>query len=211
MSQGDSSRGEVFVVDDEPAVCDALAKVFSRAGYNVATFADGAALLAAVRGRSPTCIILDVHIPGQSGLDILAEMNAQNYPAPIFIMSGKGDIPMAIKAIKHGAFDFIEKPFRGSDLLARVRQAIEAHGRWAIEDTSAAGALHFPGRQALTRREQHVLTEIVAGATNKEAARRLGISPRTIEVHRANIMMKLGARNTADLTRIALGAKRSNG
>jgi FixJ family two-component response regulator len=211
MSQGDSSRGEVFVVDDEPAVCDALAKVFSRAGYNVATFADGAALLAAVRGRSPTCIILDVHIPGQSGLDILAEMNAQNYPAPIFIMSGKGDIPMAVKAIKHGAFDFIEKPFRGSDLLARVRQAIEAHGRWAIEDTSAADPFHFPGRQALTRREQHVLTEIVAGATNKEAARRLGISPRTIEVHRANIMMKLGARNTADLTRIALGAQRGNG
>jgi FixJ family two-component response regulator len=203
MSQEASSDGEIFVVDDDPAVRDVLTTVFSRDGFHVTNFADGASLLATTRIRTPICIILDVQIPGQSGLDILKELNAQDYPAPIFIISGQGDIAMAVDAIKNGALDFIEKPFRAGDIVMRVRDAIEAHGRRHGEaDPSNASLFHFPGREPLTRREQDVLTQIVAGASSKEAGRQLGISPRTIEVHRARIMAKLGAKNAADLVRI---------
>jgi FixJ family two-component response regulator len=203
MSQEASSDGEIFVVDDDPAVRDVLTTVFSRDGFHVTNFADGASLLATTRIRTPICIILDVQIPGQSGLDILKELNAQDYPAPIFIISGQGDIAMAVDAIKNGALDFIEKPFRAGDIVVRVRDAIEAHGRRHGEaDPSNASLFHFPGREPLTRREQDVLTQIVAGASSKEAGRQLGISPRTIEVHRARIMAKLGAKNAADLVRI---------
>ncbi len=202
MSQEAASAGEIFVVDDDPAVRDVLTAVFSRDGFQVANFADGASLLASAKMRTPLCIILDVHIPGKSGLDILKELNAQDYPAPIFIISGQGDIAMAVDAIKNGALDFIEKPFRGSDIVLRVREAIEAHKRRQADTDSKASSFHFPGREPLTRREQDVLTQIVAGASSKEAGRQLGISPRTIEVHRARIMAKLGAKNAADLVRI---------
>ncbi len=153
--------------------------------------------------------MLDVHIPGRSGLDILKELNAEDYPAPIFMMSGHGDIPMAVDAIRHGAFDFIEKPFRGSEIATRVRAAIEALARRrANEKTSDRLEFHLPaGREPLTPRESEVLAQVVAGASNKEAARQLGISPRTIEVHRARIMEKLGAKNIADLIRIIMSEK----
>jgi FixJ family two-component response regulator len=206
MSEETRPAGEIFIVDDDPAVCNVLSVVFSRAAYKVSSFAEGAAFLAAARARTPACIILDVHIPGKSGLDLLKELCAQDYPAPIFIMSGQGDIPMAVDAIKNGAFDFIEKPFRGSDVVIRVKEAIEAHARRSTLDRARPTPFHFPGREPLSRREQDVLAQLVAGASNKHAARELGISPRTIEVHRAHIMQKLGARNAADLFRIVMGA-----
>jgi FixJ family two-component response regulator len=209
MSQEAASAGEIFVVDDDPAVRDVLTTVFSRDGFQVANFADGASLLASARVRTPLCIILDVHIPGKSGLDILKELNAQDYPAPIFIISGQGDIAMAVDAIKNGALDFIEKPFRGSEIVARLDTAIEAYARRQAENSaSRIATLHFPGREPLTRREREVLEQFTAGASNKEAGRHLGISPRTIEDHRANIMKKLGARNAADLVRIVMTTQR---
>jgi FixJ family two-component response regulator len=208
MSQGDLSAGEVFVVDDDPAIRDALTNVLTRDGFQVANFADGASLLASARTRMPLCIILDVHIPGRSGLDILKELNAQDYPAPILIMSGQGDISMAVDAIRNGALDFIEKPFRATEIVARVREAIEAQGRRQSDpNASKSFSYHFPGREPLTPREQDVLTQIVAGASSKEAGRHLGISPRTIEVHRARIMEKLGAKNAADLVRIVFNQR----
>jgi len=197
--------GEVFIVDDDPAVRTALTAVFTHAGYAVTCFADGAALVAGARASTPICIILDVHIPGKSGLDILKQLNAEDYPVPIFMMSGQGDIAMAVDAIKHGALDFIEKPFRGSEVVARVEAAIEARKQQNADgDNAAAMRLYFPGREPLSRRERDVLAQIVNGASNKEAGRKLGISPRTIEVHRAHLMEKMGARNAADLIRIAL-------
>jgi FixJ family two-component response regulator len=202
MTEKVASRGEIFVVDDDPAVRDTLSMVLTAAGYQVICFADGAALLSVARTRTPSCILLDVHIPGKSGLDILKELHGEDYPAPIFMISGQGDISMAVSAIKSGALDFIEKPFRGSDIVLRVREAIEAHKRRQADTDSKASSFHFPGREPLTRREQDVLTQIVAGASSKEAGRQLGISPRTIEVHRARIMAKLGAKNAADLVRI---------
>ena len=204
------SPGEVFIVDDDPAVRETLSVLFTNAGYGVVRFAEGAAFLRVVKERNPVCIILDVHIPGKSGIDLLKELNAQDYPAPIFIMSGQGDIAMAVDAIKNGALDFIEKPFRGSDVVTRVREAINASSRQRPSGGSEdIQALSFPGREPLTLREQEVLGWIVKGESNKEVARRLGISPRTIEVHRSRIMEKLDARNTADLIRIVMSEGRA--
>jgi FixJ family two-component response regulator len=210
MAEKALSRGEIFVVDDDPAVRDTLSMVLSAGGYQVICFADGAALLAVARTRTPSCILLDVHIPGKSGLDILKELHGEDYPAPIFMISGQGDITMAVNAIKSGALDFIEKPFRGSEIVARLDEAIEAYARRQAENNSASriSTMHFPGREPLTRREREVLEQFTAGASNKEAGRHLGISPRTIEDHRANIMKKLGARNAADLVRIVMTTSR---
>ena len=206
------ATGEVYIVDDDPAVRTTLSAVFTRVGYQVTCFADGAALVAAARIGTPVCIILDVHIPGKSGLDILKQLNAQDYPVPIFMMSGQGDIAMAVDAIKNGALDFIEKPFRGSEVVTRVREAVEANVRQksAVAVNGAKSAFNFPGREPLTSREQDVLDCIVKGESNKEAARRLGISPRTIEVHRSRIMEKLEAKNAADLIRIVMSEGRAH-
>ena len=198
---------EIFVVDDDPAVRETLSIVLSAAGYQSICFADGDALLAVARTRCPACILLDVHIPGRSGLDILEELHAEDYPAPIFMISGKGDIAMAVNAIKNGALDFIEKPFRGSEIVTRVEEAIEAFTRRRAQGLAPkVPSLNFPGREPLTMREREVLDLFSSGNTNKEAGRQLGISPRTIEYHRANIMKKLGAKNATDLVRIVMSA-----
>jgi FixJ family two-component response regulator len=210
MAETSSSRGEIFVLDDDPAVRETLSMVLSAGGYQVICFADGAALLAVARSRTPSCILLDVHIPGKSGLDILKELHGEDYPAPIFIISGQGDIAMAVSAIKNGALDFIEKPFRGREIVARLDEAIGAYARRHADAASRIASLHFPGREPLTRREREVLEQFASGASNKEAGRQLGISPRTIEDHRANIMKKLGARNAADLIRIVMTASRAS-
>jgi FixJ family two-component response regulator len=211
MADKPAPRGEIFVVDDDPAVRDTLSMVLSAGGYEVICFADGAALLSVARGRTPSAILLDVHIPGKSGLDILKELHGEDYPAPIFMISGQGDITMAVSSIKSGALDFIEKPFRGSEIVARLDEAIGAYARRQSQNFgSNIATMHFPGREPLTRREREVLEQFTAGASNKEAGRTLGISPRTIEDHRANIMKKLGAKNAADLVRIVMTAQRAS-
>src|ERR1700749_506401 len=150
MAEKPPPRGEIFVVDDDPAVRETLSIVLSMGGYEVICFADGAALLAIARTRTPACILLDVHIPGRSGLDILKELHGEDYPAPIFIISGQGDIAMAVSAIKSGALDFIEKPFRGNELVERLNEAIDAFARRkADRSASSIGSLDFPGRTPL--------------------------------------------------------------
>jgi len=205
MSTRAKAPSEVFIVDDDRGVLDALSVVLSLAGYQVSAFPDGASFLAAARQRTPACILLDVHMPGRSGLDVLKELNAQDYPAPIFIISGVGDIPMAVDAIRNGALDFIEKPFSAREVVANIGEAISAWAR-RRENAQASHRLpEFKGQEQLTAREREVLARIAAGASNKEAGRELGISPRTVEVHRARIMEKLNARNAADLVRIVMG------
>ena len=210
MSQEVGSKGEIVIVDDDPAVRETLSLIFSREGYEVTCFAEGASFLAAARARVPACILLDVYIPGRSGLDILKDLNAGDYPAPVFIISGQGDIPMAVDAIKHGALDFIEKPFSGGAVATRVRDAIAAWRFREHEQPAEPVALEFAGRKPLTRREGEVLAQLLTGASNKEVARQLGISPRTIEIHRAHIMGKLGAKNAADLVRIVMSERRGS-
>ncbi len=208
--QTNEYRGEIFVVDDDTAIRDLFAMLFGNHGYKVVSFVDGDGLLAAMRSNSPACILLDVYIPGKSGLEILKELSVRNCPAPVLIISGKGDIAMAVEAIKSGAFDFIEKPFRGSDVVARVKAAIAANSRRkAASSADDATRFYFPGREPLTAREQDVLAQLVSGATNKETGLHLGISYRTVEIHRARIMEKLGARSATDLMRIVLSENRS--
>ncbi|MBO0345410.1 response regulator transcription factor [Roseibium limicola] len=191
----------IYIVDDDPAVRDALSVVFSMEGYVVETFSDGDAFIQSASKTYPAVVLLDVYMPGRSGLEILKALNGEDYPAPIFIISGQGDIPMAVDAIRDGAFDFIEKPFTADGVVKRVEEGIKAMQNRQKETTEST----FQGADLLTRREREVLKEITGGASNKEAGRTLGISPRTIEVHRARIMEKLGARNAADLVRIVLG------
>jgi two-component system response regulator FixJ len=195
-------NGEIFVADDDPSVRDVLSSIFAAEGYQVTGFCEGASLLSAARARVPICILLDIAMPGRSGLDILKELNAQDYPAPILIISGRSNVSMVVDAIKNGALDFIEKPFDPDTVAGRVRQAVEASARNGTRTASDILLHPFRGRDQLTRRECEVLARITAGASNKEAGRHLGISSRTVEVHRARIMEKLGARNAADLVRI---------
>lgn len=192
---------DVVVVDDDSAVRDALSVLLEMEGLRVKTFETGEAFLSEAGKLKPGCVLMDVHMPGRSGLDILDALGGSAYHAPVVMISGQGDVPMAVYAMKHGAFDFVEKPFDARVVLARVREAM---ARVASKTTvSMHGRLPaFPGHETLTAREVDVLEHIVAGASNKEAGRLLGISPRTIEVHRARIMEKLKARNTAELVRL---------
>lgn len=192
----------LFIVDDDPAVRDALSVVFSLEGYDVETFESGEAFLAALPNLPTACVLLDVHMPGRSGMEILKALDPDHYDAPVFIISGQGDIPMAVAAVKAGAFDFIEKPFDAETVVTRVREGIDIVARRLAAQEK--GEVEHPDLRLLTPREREVLEQITAGASNKEAGRSLGISPRTIEVHRARIMEKLGAKNAADLVRIVL-------
>lgn len=196
---------ELFIVDDDTATRDALSVVFTLAGYRVNVFADAETFLAAARANPPAGVLLDLHLPDKSGLDVLKELNAQHYPAPIFIISGDGDIAHAVEAVKSGAFDYMLKPFDARAVVTRVGNAIAGFAKRFTPISGSNGVVfEFHGQAQLTPREREVLAQIAAGASNKEAGRRLGISPRTIEVHRARIMEKIGARNAADLVRIVL-------
>jgi FixJ family two-component response regulator len=198
---------EIFVVDDDPMIGDILNLAFSSDGYRVTFLRDGEQFRSVLRAcPPPACILIDVLMPGRSGLDLLEDVDAKNYNAPFIVMSGMADIPIAIEAIKRGAFDFIEKPFVIGTVLERVRQVVVAWVQHRMTGQNREIPLAtLPGCPPLTQREAEVLVEIAGAATNKEAARNLGLSPRTIEVHRAHIMEKLGAKNAVDLVRIVLG------
>jgi FixJ family two-component response regulator len=206
VSAIDVSNNEIFVVDDDPEMRDALAFIFTQAGFRVTAFTDGRSVIRATQEALPACILLDMYLPNESGLDILKQLDAAKFAAPIFIISGRGDIPTAVAAVKNGAFDFLEKQMDAETIVARVRKAVDA---WARGRQNGRRGTVFPStspnRKPLTPREHEVLAHIAAGATNREAAASLGISPRTVDLHRAHIMHKLGARNSADLVRIVLG------
>lgn len=206
-----ASARTVIIIDDDPSMRDALAVVFTLAGYRVSLFPDAESFLAAVPVRSPAALLLDVHLPGRSGLDLLKRLDATRYGAPIVMISADASVAHAVAAVKNGAFDYMVKPLDGRDMVKRVGNAIAAYERQANAQVARPVACGFPGQAALTPRERQVLNEIANGASNKEAGRRLGISPRTVEVHRARIMDKIGARNAADLVRIVLGGGHNDG
>lgn len=191
-------RGEIFVVDDDAATRAALSHAFAAAGYEVICFADGAALLSQLRSRAPAAVFIEVKMPERSGLGLLKQLRAENCVAPVFVTSADGDIATAVEAVRSGAADFLEKPIDGDDAVERVEAAIEELTQASTEGLHGIVS-HLPGCEPFTRREREVLERIVVGETNKEAARKLGLSSRTIEGYRASIMRKVGARNAAEL------------
>jgi len=192
----------VFIVDDDKSVSDALILLLRLEGFATQGFSDGLTFLEAVRLKPSACVILDLQLPGYSGLEVLRDLAEMHFSPPVIVISGHSDVPTAVAAMKRGALDFMEKPFAASVMADRVREAVRTYRRSA--DGPIAGLGDFSGRHLLTSREREVLGQVASGASNKEAGRRLGISPRTIEVHRARIMAKLGAKNAADLMRIVL-------
>ena len=177
MASQDLPKNELFVVDDDVMMRDALSIVFTLAGYRVTGFADTETFLAAARNHTPACILLDLHLPDKSGVTALKELDAQNYPAPIFIVTGDDDVGCAVEAVKSGAFDYLVKPFDARSIVIRVAGAIAAFGkRNAYTNGDNSWRTEFPGLALLTPREREVLAQIAAGASNKEAGRKLGIS-----------------------------------
>jgi FixJ family two-component response regulator len=208
MLQTGEQNSEIYIVDDDAMVRESLSIVFSQAGYQVRAFCEGTSVVAAARVRIPACILIDIYLPGTSGLDILKQLDAANYPAPIFVVSARRDISIAVEAIKNGACDFIEKQTDVASIVTRVGKTITTWASRQQKDaTSEIRWRHFPGRPLLSRREIEVLAQIMAGASNKEAAKVLEISSRTIETHRQHIMKKLRARNAVDLVHIVLGTE----
>ena len=201
--------GEVYIVEDDLEVCESLSGALIRAGYLATFFTDGSSFLRAAHLRSPACVLLNICMPDPLGLDILKELDAGNYSAPILIVSSRSDIPSVVSAIRNGAFDFIERGLEADQVVERVRDAVAswADGR-GNGNTFELPMLPFPGCDLLTRRERDVLQQITAAASNKEAAKNLGISPRTVEIHRGHLMRKLGAKNSVDLVRIVMSKGR---
>src|SRR5262245_5784671 len=208
MAVENSSAREIFVVDDDPTVHDVLSSALSQDGFRVVSFPDGNSFLAAAAAQPPACILLDVYMPDRSGLEILKAIDAKRYPAPILMISARGDVPAVVDAIKNGATDFIEKPFKIDAVVGRVHQIMTSNAAQA--DGMKSQRRNFAGQELLTPREHQVLAQIANGASNKEVGRNLGISMRTVEVHRAHVMEKLGAKNAADLVRIVLSNGRDN-
>ncbi|HUI97065.1 MAG TPA: response regulator [Xanthobacteraceae bacterium] len=204
-AKGVPSGSEIFVVDDDDDMRELLVAILSLEGYPVKSFADGETFLRTAGTRTPVCLFLDVVMPGRSGIDVLKELAARRYEAPIFLISGRGDTPMVVDALKSGARDFLHKPFDPYAAVQRVRDAVEI---WAsrTEKQSSVGLedKEFPGHVRLTRREAEVLAQIMRGASSKDIGTALGIGKRTVDNFRMNIMKKLGAKNIADLVRIIM-------
>jgi FixJ family two-component response regulator len=191
----------VCIVDDDAAVREALDSLFRSVGLNVAAFGSVADFLARENANAPGCLVLDVRLPGVNGLDFQAQLAAMDNRLPIVFMTGHGDIPMSVRAMKAGALDFLSKPFRDQDMLDAVSMAIE---RDAAErrEADAIGAL----RQAyasLTPREREVMHHVTAGLMNKQVGSLLGLSEITVKIHRGNVMRKMAARSLAELVRQA--------
>ena len=191
----------VFVVDDDPSVRTSTARLVRSAGFDVKTFGSAAEFLASPRPEGPACLVLDVRLPGQSGLDLQRDLTGSGVEIPIIFMSGHGDIPMSVRAMKAGAVEFLTKPYRKNDLLDAIRASIE-RDRVSRRKRLEARALRERYEQ-LTPREREVMALVVAGLLNKQIAGELATAERTIKFHRAHIMQKMEAESVAELVRMA--------
>jgi RNA polymerase sigma factor (sigma-70 family) len=198
-----SDRLHVALIDDDAAVLDALSYYLARQAIRTSTFQAAKGFLDALDSHERfDCIVSDVRMPGMSGLDLMKHLNERGYAGPVILITGHGDVDMAVGAIKNGAFDFIEKPFDEARLLASVRQAAE---RMRQSKTEAAELDELQSRfESLSARQREVMELAIAGLSSKEIGIRLNISPKTVENHRAWVMERMGARNVADLIRKAM-------
>ena len=196
-----STEPTVYVVDDDAAVRDGLALLLETAGLPVRTFDGASAFLADYQPGRTGCLVLDVRMPEMSGPELQVELNRRGSDLPVIFLTAHGDIPTTVQAMKGGALDFLTKPVVGSELLDRVHAALEKSAR-AREQAAMTEALR-ERIEALTRREREIMALVAAGHANKEIARTLGISHRTVEVHRARVMQKTGVTNLVELSRLA--------
>ncbi len=195
-------RATIFVVDDDDAVRDSLAMLLEAEDYQVESFPSGTAFLEAPIADGAACVLLDVRMPGMDGLSVQRELAKSSPGLPVIMITGHGDIAMAVRAIKAGAADFIEKPFSDQAILDGIAQALASAARARTTEAQQKGVRQRIDR--LTEREREVFEHLAAGQPNKVIARDLGISPRTVEVHRARVMEKLQARSLSHLVRMAV-------
>jgi FixJ family two-component response regulator len=203
------SSEAVFVVDDDPSVRQALQSLLRSVGLQVEVFSSTSEYLSRPAPGVPSCLVLDVRLPGVSGLDFQVELAEANVKIPIIFITGHGDIPMTVKAMKAGAVEFLAKPFRDQDLLDAVRVALDRdRARRTDEEVNMKLTAGFA---SLTSREQEVMALVTSGLMNKQIAAEMGVSEITVKVHRGSAMRKMGAKSLADLVRMAdaLGIRRA--
>jgi two-component system response regulator FixJ len=195
-----SERAQVIVVDDDDAVRDSLAFLFRSGGYEVRSYGSAQEALAGLDRETRGCVVTDVRMPGMSGIDLLRELRASVPVVSVIVITGHGDVGLAVEAMKAGAVDFLEKPFPDEALLSAVREALATPNASGVADDARNRIAR------LTQREREVLTHLVNGELNKTVAHELGISMRTVEVYRANIMAKVRVDSFAELVRVSLRA-----
>jgi FixJ family two-component response regulator len=191
----------VFIVDDDRQIRESLASLLRSVGLEVKALASVPEFLACPRPDGPTCLLLDVRLPGQSGLDLQRELSAANIHLPVIFITGHGDIPMSVQAMKGGAIEFLTKPFRDQDLLDAIHVGLARDGERRVNDREMQTLLEL--FETLTSREREVMSNVVTGRLNKEIAGDLGISEITVKVHRAQVMRKMNAASLPDLARMA--------
>ena len=190
----------VIVIDDDPSTREAVGSLLRSVGFQVRLLASVAEFLRSGRPDAPTCLVLDVRLPGQSGLDFQRHLSAANIQLPIVFMTGYGDIPMSVRAMKAGAVEFLTKPFRDQDLLDAIQIALGRDRAW-LENEKVLSVLRAR-YQTLTAREREIMTLVVTGRLNKQIAGDLGISEITVKVHRGQVMRKMRASSLPDLAKM---------
>jgi len=199
-----AAKSVIHVVEDDRPMRDSLVELLEDAGFAVHAYARGEEVLARGAALEPGCVVSDVRMPGIDGLTLLRRLRASGPTPPLILITGHGDVSMAVRAMKAGAVDFLEKPFEADALLAAINEALRYRpGETGVEDTETAHQRLL----RLTPREHEVFDYLVAGQSNKEIAARIGISPRTVEFHRAHIMEKTAAKGLSDLVRLSLVAR----
>lgn len=198
----------VYIVDDDNGVRSSIRILMKSVGLPAKTFASAQEFLDAYQAVQGGCVVLDIRMPGMSGMELQQELNRRGAVIPVIFITGHGDVPMAVEAMRHGAFDFLQKPFRDQDLIDRVQQALQ-------RDLETRQGLKEHGRirarlASLTPRERQVLDLLIAGQANKAMAHELGLSQRTVEIHRAHVMEKMAARSIAQLVRMVLDVERES-